>query len=258
MARTVADLALLLDVISQPDARDWQQLPPPRAPSAPGSRTGSPACGSPSAPTLGYAAVDPEVAGLVAQAALAFAALGAYVEMTDPGFEDPRATFDVLWSTGAARAVAGLPGAQGIDPGLAEIAAHGRSLSGVDYLTACGERDQLAIGMSRFHERWDLLLTPAMPIAAFEAGREVPEGAADPRWPGWTPFTYPFNLTQQPAATVPCGFTSAGLPVGLQIVGAAPRRRAGAARGARLRGRAPTGDRGSPVGTRPRAVSPSP
>ena len=85
--------------------------------------------------------------------------------------------------------------------------------------------------MSRFHEQWDLLLTPAMPIAAFEAGREVPEGSEDPRWPGWTPFTYPFNLTQQPAATVPCGFTAAGLPAGLQIVGAAPRRRPGAAGG---------------------------
>jgi aspartyl-tRNA(Asn)/glutamyl-tRNA(Gln) amidotransferase subunit A len=60
-----------------------------------------------------------------------------------------------------------------------------------------------------------------VPIAAFDAGREVPEGSADPRWPGWTPFTYPFNLTQQPAATVPCGFTAAGLPVGLQIVGPA-------------------------------------
>ncbi len=218
MARTVADLALLLDVISQPDARDWQQLPPASSFGA-GLEDGVAGLRIAFSPELGHAAVDPEVAGLVAQAAFAFAALGAYVEMTDPGFEDPRAAFDVLWSTGAARAVAGLPGAEGIDPGLAEIAAHGRSLSGVDYLTACGERDQLAIGMSRFHERWDLLLTPAMPIAAFEAGREVPEGAGDPRWPGWTPFTYPFNLTQQPAATVPCGFTSAGLPVGLQIVG---------------------------------------
>ena len=73
--------------------------------------------------------------------------------------------------------------------------------------------------MSRFHETWDLLLTPTLPIPAFEAGREVPDGCADPRWPSWTPFTYPFNLTQQPAATVPCGFTAAGLPLGLQIVG---------------------------------------
>jgi aspartyl-tRNA(Asn)/glutamyl-tRNA(Gln) amidotransferase subunit A len=220
MARTVADLALLLDVIAAPDARDWQQLPPATRSFGAGLEDGVAGLRIAFSPELGYAAVDPEIAGLVAQAAFAFAALGAHVELADPGFGDPRGTFDVLWSTGAARAVGMLPDASGVDPGLREIAAQGRAYSGVDYLTACGERDQLAIAMSRFHEDWDLLLTPALPIAAFEAGREVPEGSTDPRWPGWTPFTYPFNLTQQPAATVPCGFTSGGLPAGLQIVGA--------------------------------------
>jgi aspartyl-tRNA(Asn)/glutamyl-tRNA(Gln) amidotransferase subunit A len=219
MARTVADLALLLDVIAGPDARDWQQLPPATRSFGAGLEDGVAGLRVAFSPELGYAAVEPEIAALVARAAFAFAALGAHVELADPGFADPRATFDVLWSTGAARAVAGLPDASGVDPGLAEIAAQGRSYSGLEYLAACGERDALAIEMSRFHEQWDLLLTPAMPIAAFEAGREVPDGSADPRWPGWTPFTYPFNLTQQPAATVPCGFTPAGLPAGLQIVG---------------------------------------
>ena len=219
MARTVTDLALLLDVIAAPDARDWQQLPPATRSFAAGIEDGVAGLRIAFSPGLGHAAVDPEVASLVARAAHAFAALGARVEQVDPGFADPRETFDVLWSTGAARAVAALPTTDGVDPGLAEMAAQGRTHSGLDYLRACGERDQLAIAMSRFHEAWDLLLTPAMPIAAFEAGREVPEGSADPRWPGWTPFTYPFNLTQQPAATVPCGFTEAGLPVGLQIVG---------------------------------------
>ncbi len=219
MARTVADLALLLDVIAQPDARDWQQLPPAAGSFGAGLEDGVAGLRIAFSPELGHAAVDPEIAALVAQAAAAFAALGAHVEQVDPGFADPRETFDVLWSTGAARAVAALPHADGIDPGLAAIAEQGRAYSGLDYLRACGERDQLAIAMSRFHEKWDLLLTPAMPIVAFDAGREVPDGSADPRWPGWTPFTYPFNLTQQPAATVPCGFTAGGLPAGLQIVG---------------------------------------
>jgi aspartyl-tRNA(Asn)/glutamyl-tRNA(Gln) amidotransferase subunit A len=219
MARTVADLALMLDAIAQPDARDWQQLPPAARSFGAGLEDGVAGLRIAFSPELGFAAVDPEIAGLVAQAAAAFAALGAHVDQVDPGFADPRGTFDVLWSTGAARAISLLPRTDGIDPGLAAIAEQGRARSGVEYLTACGERDALAIAMSRFHEDWDLLLTPAMPIAAFEAGREVPEGSADPRWPGWTPFTYPFNLTQQPAATVPCGFTSAGLPAGLQIVG---------------------------------------
>lgn len=70
--------------------------------------------------------------------------------------------------------------------------------------------------MGLFHERYDLLLTPTMPIAAFEAGREVPPGSPSPRWMSWTPFTYPFNMTQQPAASLPCGLTSGGLPVGLR------------------------------------------
>jgi aspartyl-tRNA(Asn)/glutamyl-tRNA(Gln) amidotransferase subunit A len=221
MARTVTDTALLLDVLAEPDARDWQALPPPGRSFAAGIDGGVKGLRIAFSPELGHAAVDPEIAGLVSKAALAFGDLGAHVELRDPGFADPRATFDVIWSTGAARAVAGLGDAIeiGIDPGLAAIAAEGSAHSALDYASALGERDRLAIAMSRFHEEWDLLLTPALPLAAFTAGREVPEGAADPRWPGWTPFTYPFNLTQQPAATVPCGFTAAGLPAGLQIVG---------------------------------------
>jgi aspartyl-tRNA(Asn)/glutamyl-tRNA(Gln) amidotransferase subunit A len=74
--------------------------------------------------------------------------------------------------------------------------------------------------MNLFHREWDLLITPTLPIPAFAAGREVPDGDARKRWMSWTPFTYPFNLTRQPAATVPCGLTKAGLPIGLQIIGA--------------------------------------
>jgi aspartyl-tRNA(Asn)/glutamyl-tRNA(Gln) amidotransferase subunit A len=90
----------------------------------------------------------------------------------------------------------------------------------VDYLTATNRRITLGQAMGRFHRDYDLLLTPTVPIPAFEAGREVPAGWPAPRWTSWTPFTYPFNMTQQPAASVPCGFTSTGLPIGLQIVGA--------------------------------------
>jgi aspartyl-tRNA(Asn)/glutamyl-tRNA(Gln) amidotransferase subunit A len=72
--------------------------------------------------------------------------------------------------------------------------------------------------MGEFHERYDLLVTPTLPITAFAAGVEVPPGWPRERWTSWTPFTYPFNMTQQPAASVPCGLVN-GLPVGLQIVG---------------------------------------
>jgi aspartyl-tRNA(Asn)/glutamyl-tRNA(Gln) amidotransferase subunit A len=221
MARSVTDVALLLDVMAEPDARDWEALPPPQGSFLDDLEGGVDGLRVAFSPDLGHVRVDPAVAELVARAAAAFADLGAHVEQVDPGFEDPRAAFDVLWSAGAARAVADLgdPPAEVLDPGFAEIAAAGRSHTVLDYLAALQARDAVAIRMSAFHERWDLLLTPTLPLPAFAAGREVPEGSADPRWPSWTPFTYPFNLTQQPAASVPCGFTPDGLPVGLQIVG---------------------------------------
>ena len=72
----------------------------------------------------------------------------------------------------------------------------------------------------RFHQTYDLLLTPSLPLPAFEVGHLVPpSGEWGTAWCDWAPFSYPFNLTQQPAASVPCGFTSQGLPIGLQIVG---------------------------------------
>jgi aspartyl-tRNA(Asn)/glutamyl-tRNA(Gln) amidotransferase subunit A len=221
MARTVADLAVLLDVLSEPDRRDWTALPPPGASFLEGLEDGVHGLRVAFSPDLGYVAVDPEVAAAVERAIGALAALGAHVERADPGFSDPRDLFETLWSAGAARLVADL-GDQPpdvFDPGFAALAAAGRARSLLDYLDAVHRRDDIGIRMSRFHQDWDLLVTPTLPLAAFAAGRDVPEGWPHEGWPSWTPFTYPFNLTQQPAASVPCGFTAAGLPIGLQIVG---------------------------------------
>jgi aspartyl-tRNA(Asn)/glutamyl-tRNA(Gln) amidotransferase subunit A len=158
----------------------------------------------------------------VARAARRFAELGARVEQVDPGFDDPIAVFRAHWYVGAANLLRGFTGEQRarIDPGLQEIAAEGEARPLMDYLAAVGQRGEFGARMRRFHDRFDLLLTPSVPIAAFEAGRERPDPARQTRWIDWAPFSYPFNLSQQPAASVPCGLTAAGLPVGLQIVGA--------------------------------------
>ena len=217
---TVLDTALLLDAISQPDSRDWSALPPPAWPLTPlhprveGLRVAY-------SPALGFATVDTEVAGIVAAAVGVFAELGAHVEEKDPGFGDPVQDFQVLWMAGAAKSIESLDADQRalMDPGLVAISEQGERYSALDYLTATARRMELGRIMGAFHEDYDLLLTPTMPIPPFEAGAEVPDGWPSPRWTSWTPFTYPFNMTQQPAASVPCGFTSAGLPVGLQVVG---------------------------------------
>jgi aspartyl-tRNA(Asn)/glutamyl-tRNA(Gln) amidotransferase subunit A len=220
MARTVEDLALLLDVIGRPDARDWQALPAPPGSFRDGLEAGVRGLRIAFSPDLGYARVDPEVAALVEAAAGALADLGAHVERADPGFADPRRTFDTLWWAGAGRVVAGLADTADVDPGLLAVAAAGQSIPLADYLAALADRDALAGRMSGFLGAHDLLLTPALPIPAFAAGRNLPEGWDDDAWQSWTPFTYPFNLTQQPAAVVPCGFTADGMPAGIQLVGA--------------------------------------
>ena len=107
-----------------------------------------------------------------------------------------------------------------LDPGLAEIAEEGARLTAVDYLRAFQERIDVAVALSALLEDYDFLLTPTVPIAAFEAGVEVPKVWPHKRWQTWSPFSLPFNLSQQPAVTVPCGLTADGLPVGLQVVAA--------------------------------------
>ena len=135
---------------------------------------------------------------------------------------DPVEAFHTLWFTGAARVAQQLGDEQRelLDPGLREIVARGPGTSALDYLAAVDARMELGRRMGRFHATYDLLVTPTLPITAFEAGVEVPKGSGHRRWTGWTPFTYPFNLTQQPAATVPCGVDADGLPIGVQLVGA--------------------------------------
>ena len=222
MARTVRDVALLLDVLTEPDLRDWTALEPEATPYRDVLGGGVEGLRVAFSPALGYAAVEPEVAAIVARAAARLEDMGAYVEEVDPGFPDPRGTFETLWFAGAGRVVADLgdpPPTDVLDPGLVRTAAMGSRITAMEYLRAMRARDALGLRMSEFHATWDLLLTPTLPLPAFEAGADVPAGSSDPDWTSWTPFTFPFNLTQQPAGTVPCGFTSAGLPVGLQVVG---------------------------------------
>ncbi|MFP3943142.1 MAG: amidase [Alphaproteobacteria bacterium] len=220
MTWTVEDAALMMEVLTEPDARD-ATLPPPAGGflrALTGRVEGLRIAYS---PDLGFANVEPEIAECVAAAVQVFEELGARVDEAEPGFSDPVASFGRLFYGGAANAMRDLDEEARalMDPGLVAAAEQGAKQSALDYMAAMNEQRALTERMGRFHMRYDLLLTPAMPIAAFTAGRETPEGWNTERWPSWTPFTYPFNMTGQPACSVPCGFTRSGLPVGLQIVG---------------------------------------
>ncbi|MGW6485801.1 amidase [Streptomyces sp. NPDC055056] len=223
MTRDAADAALMLDVIGAPDARDWSALGPANdsfVDALDGGVRGLRVAYSPS--LGGQVAVAPAVAAAVRRAVERLAGLGAHVTEADPDFTDPVEAFHTLWFSGAARVASQLgPERRALlDPGLREICARGARYSALEYLAATDVRMALGRRMGLFHTTYDVLVTPTLPLTAFTAGVEVPARSGLRRWTGWTPFTYPFNLTQQPAATVPVGPDGDGLPVGLQIVAA--------------------------------------
>jgi aspartyl-tRNA(Asn)/glutamyl-tRNA(Gln) amidotransferase subunit A len=223
MTRDARDAALLMDVISEPDARDWSQLAPPHGSFSESVKDGVRGLRIAYSPDFGGRVdVEPAVAAAVRRAVERLEELGAVVEETDPGFDDPIEAFHSLWFAGAARVTQHFTDEQreAMDPGLREVSEDGASRSALDYLAAVDVRMALGKQMGVFHETYDLLVTPAIPRTAFGAGLEVPEGSGYRRWTQWTPFTYPFNMTQQPAASVPCGLDGEGLPIGVQLVAA--------------------------------------
>ena len=217
IARSVADAALMLNVLAQPDARDWHALPYEARDWRTGLEHGVRGLRIAFSPDLGYAKVDADVATLVRNAMKIFADLGARVEEKNPGFENPDPIFRTHWFSGAAFLLKGVKNHELVDPGLREVAALGEKITAHEILDAQMKRGALGAHMNQFHRDYDLLVTPTLSVAAFDAGKEFPEGVK--RWIDWTPFSFPFNLTQQPAASIPCGLTPSGLPVGLHIVG---------------------------------------
>ncbi len=221
LTRNVADAALAMSVISGWDSRDWTALPAQPidwAAASEGSLRGRRVAYS---RDLGLGGVDPEIASLVDRAVRTMQSLGAHVEEIDPGIGDQSAVISVLWQVGCAKGQADLTEAQKalLEPALREAAIAGENISLTAYLRALDARAALGAKMRAFHETWDLLVLPTMRGSAFDVGHNGPIGPDGAARRDWSPFCYNFNLTQQPAASLPCGFTQAGLPVGVQIVG---------------------------------------
>lgn len=210
IACTVADAALMLEVLAGPDSRD------------PWSLDDFPAAREPRrvawSPDLGYAQVEPEVARVAREAV---ARLPYEVEEADPGFPDPEEVELGIWRTVYAARFGPLPPEvrERMDPLLAAIVDEGMAMPAWELAKQSLERTRLWETLERFFGRYDLLVTPTMPVEAFPASQQRPDTVDKATLFGWTPFTYPFNLTGLPAVTVPAGLTRSGLPVGLQIVG---------------------------------------
>jgi Asp-tRNA(Asn)/Glu-tRNA(Gln) amidotransferase A subunit family amidase len=223
MTRTVADAALMLSVCAGPDERDQYSLPAERVDYRrvlSGSLKGWRVAWS---DDLGFAdCVDPDVAAICARAARAFRELGCRVEEVTPRWPSPFEAWMEIFGGGIATRLAPyLERRAEIDAGLVRIIEGALRNPPTKYVQAWFERLAWWQHPRAFFEKYDLLLTPTIACPPFAVGFDNPtEIAGRPVGAyAWIPFTYPFNLTGQPAASVPCGFTAEGLPVGLQIVG---------------------------------------
>jgi aspartyl-tRNA(Asn)/glutamyl-tRNA(Gln) amidotransferase subunit A len=223
MARTVEDAATMLHVMSRPDARDPFAWPVPFSlpkDLANPDLTGLHIAASPRFGTVAPLA-DLEVDFLVAQATTLLADAGATLSEADPVWPvNPAIPFQVLWDTAYLDAASRVDETHRhlVDPIILAAAERAQKTSAATLLAAIDGRIKLALTAAEFFTRFDLLVGPVMPIPPFSVDHDVPEGFADDDW-SWCPYTYIWNMTGQPAASVPIGFTEAGLPVGVQIIG---------------------------------------
>lgn len=221
MARSPDDAAAMLEVMAGRHVSDWMQPPVELPPlSGPRFKLKDASIGYWRRPPHG--SVEPEVAARIDAMVERLRAEGARIEPLDlPDHDDLFEIFTTHWYAGAAARVAALPSdrlAQ-VDPGLQAVAAAGREIPVQDYVLATQRRVAFGAAMDALLERFTLLLSPATAIAAFAAGEEVPPGSGLGRWTEWAGFSYPINLSQQPACSLPCGQTGDGRPVGLQLIG---------------------------------------
>jgi len=223
MTRTVRDAALMLDVIARASEYDRRSVPGAEPISFVDALATNPDdlhIGW--SADLGFAPVDPEIARLTTAAVTAFCELGWQVTPADPAFTDPIDAFNTIIRAENYIATAPLLAAHGdaLDPALREFTENGRDISATDYLAAQAERDAMCRALAGYFEQYDLLVTPTLAVPPLTLGERPAEiDGREIHSMSWLGFTYPFNLGGNPAASVPCGFTQSGLPVGLQIVG---------------------------------------
>jgi aspartyl-tRNA(Asn)/glutamyl-tRNA(Gln) amidotransferase subunit A len=220
IARTVRDAALLLSAVSGYDERDPYSIAAPVPDYLAACEQSPRGLRVAWSPTLGYGNPIPEVLEIAARAVHVFADFGCHIETVERVFDDPIDLWMAEFYAGVGtRLKRPLSEQQDlIDPTVVQLLRNALNQTIDGYYDRVFQRYDFRDKVRKFFGSFDILLTPTTPTAAFDVDRELPEEFEDDNIVSWVAYTYPFNLTGNPAASIPCGFTQAGLPVGLQIV----------------------------------------
>jgi Asp-tRNA(Asn)/Glu-tRNA(Gln) amidotransferase A subunit family amidase len=223
LTRTVADAAMMMEVMAGPDDRDSLSLPGGKFNYGEEMKKGVQGLRIAWSRDLGHVVVDPVVQEATEDATRLFSKMGCKVEEASPDFPLMHDAYQLLFAADCAAAI----GTQldewkdRLDPGLVKLTEIGLKASAVDYVRAVNRCHVLWERLQPFFAKYDLLLTPTLPLPPFPVGMNWPKEVIGQKVHplNYLGFTYPFNLTGQPAASLPCAWTADGLPIGLQIVG---------------------------------------
>jgi aspartyl-tRNA(Asn)/glutamyl-tRNA(Gln) amidotransferase subunit A len=224
IARNIGDAALVLSAIGGYDARDPFSVSAQMPDLIGACRAGISDLRIAYSPTLGYARPDADVSAIIAEAAKAFAGLGCKVELVEKVFEtDPADMWTAEFYAGVGTRLRPFVEKQRdlLDPAVAQVLDAALSQDMRAYYEKVFERFALRDRIRALFERYDVLLSPVLPVSSLDVGQNIPGHLRDRNLVSWVYFTYPFNLTGQPAATVCAGVGGDGMPVGVQIVGRA-------------------------------------
>jgi len=221
MTRTVRDAAHFMGVVAQPDPRDAYPTRDSGGSWLDGLDEGVAGLRIAYAPTFARADVHPEIAAATRRAVERLASLGAIVEEVAPPGPDVRDAFLTLWDAAIGGALRGRTDDELAlsDPGLVATLRRREHID-LDRLQAAeAVRGELTVAISLLLSRFDVIVSPQLPVLAFPVGSDVSDPATQSHWIDWTPFTYPLNMSRHPAAAVPIGLSTTGLPMSMQIAG---------------------------------------